>query len=256
MAEIAEIEVIKSPNWESAKEEPRVIRHIVIHDIEGTINGAISRFLNADQNQPGGRASCYRLIGRAGRLVEMVPKDLIAWHAGTWPGVNKIGIWGPENDNWHSVCLEVEGYAHNRQGYTDVQYEILVSQCKELIAKDNIPIDRSHIVSHSQIATDRSDPGPDFKWDWFMAQLQGLPASDVAILNGHGLGGGFLAYFKAHGGVDVLGFPESEEFQFEGRTTQIFERAVLQFFPENAGTPYTVQGMLVGDFWGKANKLI
>src|SRR5919199_895 len=71
------------------------------------------------------------------------------------------------------------------------------------------------------------------------------PAS-AAIVNvyfpqtGHALGYHFKVYWEQHGGLTSFGFPISEEFEEHGRATQYFERAVLQHFPEQAGTPYEV----------------
>ncbi|HEU5424190.1 MAG TPA: S8 family serine peptidase, partial [Nitrolancea sp.] len=63
---------------------------------------------------------------------------------------------------------------------------------------------------------------------------------------GHTLSGGFLAYWQAHGGLAVFGYPISEEFdeqnpdtgQFD--TVQYFERNRFEYHPELAGTPYAV----------------
>jgi peptidoglycan-N-acetylglucosamine deacetylase len=63
---------------------------------------------------------------------------------------------------------------------------------------------------------------------------------------GHALGAHFTLFWRQHGGVATFGYPLSEEFTDAGRTTQYFERAVLQWFPENAGTPYAVQGVQLG----------
>ena len=57
---------------------------------------------------------------------------------------------------------------------------------------------------------------------------------------GHALGYHFKVYWEQHGGLTSFGFPISEEFEEHGRATQYFERAVLQHFPEYAGTPYEV----------------
>ncbi|MGN6565701.1 MAG: polysaccharide deacetylase family protein [Thermomicrobiales bacterium] len=63
---------------------------------------------------------------------------------------------------------------------------------------------------------------------------------------GHALGAHFTLFWRQHGGVATFGYPLSEEFTETGRTTQYFERAVLQWFPENAGSPYAVQGVQLG----------
>ena len=63
---------------------------------------------------------------------------------------------------------------------------------------------------------------------------------------GHALGAHFTLAWRERGGLDFFGYPISAEFTEDGRTTQYFERAVLQYFPEHAGTPYTVQGRHLG----------
>ena len=63
---------------------------------------------------------------------------------------------------------------------------------------------------------------------------------------GHTVGPHFTLAWRERGGVAILGYPLSEEFEEGGRTTQYFERAVLQTFPEYVGTPYYVQGIQLG----------
>ena len=69
---------------------------------------------------------------------------------------------------------------------------------------------------------------------------------------GHNLGGEFYRYWKARGGLASFGYPISEELrevnQADGKTytVQYFERARLEYHPENAGTPYVVLLGLMG----------
>ena len=77
------------------------------------------------------------------------------------------------------------------------------------------------------------------------------PAS-AAITNvyfpqtGHALGYHFKVSWEQRGGLISFGYPLSEEFEEHGRATQYFERAVLQHFPEYAGTSYEVQPVQLG----------
>jgi hypothetical protein len=70
---------------------------------------------------------------------------------------------------------------------------------------------------------------------------------------GHNLGGEFLKYWRARGGLASFGYPISEELrevnQADGKayTVQYFERARLEFHPENAGTDYVVLLGLMGN---------
>lgn len=73
-------------------------------------------------------------------------------------------------------------------------------------------------------------------------------SSDRAYMDatGHSVGGGFYSYWKANGGVQLFGYPISEEFQESGHTVQWFERARFEYHPELASTGRTVQLSLLG----------
>lgn len=67
---------------------------------------------------------------------------------------------------------------------------------------------------------------------------------------GHNLGGPFRAYWESHGGVNLLGYPLTEEFtapSSDGKQykQQYFERARMEYHPENP-PPYDVQLGLLG----------
>lgn len=64
---------------------------------------------------------------------------------------------------------------------------------------------------------------------------------------GHNVGGAFLSFYNANGGLDIFGHPRTEELLEDGRTVQYFQRARLEFHPDKAGTPYEVQLALLGD---------
>lgn len=69
--------------------------------------------------------------------------------------------------------------------------------------------------------------------------------------SGHTLGGAFAWYFARHGGVTLLGYPISEEFdetQPDGGTllVQYFERARLSYHPALAGATGEVQRAPLG----------
>ena len=63
---------------------------------------------------------------------------------------------------------------------------------------------------------------------------------------GHTLGGKFRAYWEQHGELAQQGYPITDEFpevnKLNGNTytVQYFERAIFEYHPENAGTPFEV----------------
>lgn len=78
------------------------------------------------------------------------------------------------------------------------------------------------------------------------------PPSVFFPQTGHNLGGEFLRYWTARGGLPSFGYPISEELrevsQADGRTytVQYFERARFEYHPELAGTDYVVLLGLMG----------
>jgi hypothetical protein len=69
---------------------------------------------------------------------------------------------------------------------------------------------------------------------------------------GYSVGFGFLQFFQTHGGVNVFGYPISQEIPEMGpdgrlHTVQYFQRARFEYHPEFNGTPYEVELGLLGD---------
>jgi len=67
---------------------------------------------------------------------------------------------------------------------------------------------------------------------------------------GHTVRGAFLEFFQTHGGVEIFGYPLTEEFIENGRRVQYFQRARMEWHPENP-PPYKVQLGLLGELLGR-----
>lgn len=107
------------------------------------------------------RVSAHFLIRRRGELLQFVPCDLRAWHAGvsSWAGRSRC--------NDFSVGVELEGT--DERSYSPAQYRRLVWLTRAL--RERYPI--SDIVGHNDIAPGRkTDPGPVFDWSSYRALLQ------------------------------------------------------------------------------------
>lgn len=110
------------------------------------------------------RVSAHCLIRRDGEIVQYVPFDKRAWHAGV------SSYCGRERCNDFSIGIELEGT--DTQPYTDVQYQQLVALTKALV--ELYPDIARHITGHSDIAPGRkTDPGPAFDWTRFRALVSG-----------------------------------------------------------------------------------
>jgi hypothetical protein len=71
-----------------------------------------------------------------------------------------------------------------------------------------------------------------------------LPDARYFTATGHNLAAPFQAYWEAHGGLPIFGYPISEAGQEDVNgtptTVQYFERVRMEDHPENAGTPWEV----------------
>jgi hypothetical protein len=91
-----------------------------------------------------------------------------------------------------------------------------------------------------------------------LALLAAAPAASAAgsqffPQTGHAVSGPFMAYWQAHGGLPIFGYPisdaQNEADPSSGKTAlvQWFERARFELHPEFAGTPYEVELGLLGN---------
>jgi AmpD protein len=104
--------------------------------------------------------SAHFYMRRSGELIQFVPCDLRAWHAG-------VSRWkGRERCNEFSIGVELEG--SDFVPFRDAQYVELARLTRELRAR--YPIE--DIAGHSDIAPGRkTDPGPFFDWARFRSLL-------------------------------------------------------------------------------------
>ncbi|MGI9335882.1 MAG: 1,6-anhydro-N-acetylmuramyl-L-alanine amidase AmpD [Gammaproteobacteria bacterium] len=110
------------------------------------------------------RVSAHLLIDRAGSIVQFVPFDERAWHAG------KSSFEGIEGCNDFSIGVELEGT--DEVAYSQNQYRSLAAVCTALMQLCP-SITRKRIVGHSDSAPGRkTDPGPAFDWSKLMALLR------------------------------------------------------------------------------------
>lgn len=105
------------------------------------------------------KVSAHCLIRRDGEVVQFVPFDMRAWHAGqsSFAGVDKC--------NDYSIGIELEGT--DLDSYTEKQYQSLATVTTLLMA--HYPaISPTRITGHQYIAPLRkTDPGLVFDWRYF-----------------------------------------------------------------------------------------
>lgn len=106
------------------------------------------------------KVSAHFLVRRDGSVVQFVPVERRAWHAGasSWRGRSRC--------NDFSVGIELEGC--EQEPFEPAQYEALVSLLKQL--RSTLPL--RDICAHSDVAPGRkTDPGARFDWPRLLAAL-------------------------------------------------------------------------------------
>lgn len=109
------------------------------------------------------RVSSHFLIRRTGELVQFVPLDRRAWHAGVSSYCNR------NNCNDFSIGIELEGT--DELPYTDDQYATLAQVTQRLMTIFPF-LTSERITGHADIAPNRkTDPGPAFDWERYRRSL-------------------------------------------------------------------------------------
>ena len=106
------------------------------------------------------KASAHFLVRRDGEILQFVPCEKRAWHAGesSWNGRSRC--------NDFSIGIEVEG--DGETPFTRAQYQRLAALTRMLTRR--YPI--ADIVGHSDVAPSRKfDPGPQFDWIRYRAMV-------------------------------------------------------------------------------------
>jgi len=163
---------IPSPNHDE-RQTPDDLSLIVIHCISlppgqfGTegVTQLFTNALNPDEHPYYAdiahlRVSAHLLIRRTGELLQYVPFNRRAWHAG-------VSCYaGRDVCNDFSIGIELEG--DGEHPFDAAQYASLGALCQAIASQNPI----KHWVGHSDIAPGRkSDPGPFFDWSQLLKKV-------------------------------------------------------------------------------------
>ena len=115
------------------------------------------------------RVSSHYFIRRDGELIQFVPPEMRAWHAG-------VSSWrGRDRCNDFSIGVELEGC--DTLPFEPVQYEVLAQLIVEFCGR--FPI--QGVTGHSNIAPGRkTDPGPLFSWRRLRGLLYSIAGGELA----------------------------------------------------------------------------
>ncbi len=159
---------VVSPNQDERPDQED-ISLLVIHCISlppgqyggGYIQQLFSNQLDADEHPYFAdiyqlKVSAHILICRSGEIIQFVPFNKRAWHAG------KSCYQGRERCNDFSIGIELEGC--ETEAYSDAQYDSL-QQLIYCLYQTYPRLNRQRVCGHSEIAPGRkTDPGTSFDW--------------------------------------------------------------------------------------------
>lgn len=130
-------------------------------------------FIDAD-------VSIHYILDRDGTVYCYVPEDRTAWHAGKgeWLndekytnkmnlysiGIEVVGMGSMEDMSPYLTKKEYKALDEELLGFTDAQYTALKALVADICQRNNIPLDREHVIGHEEYNPRKNDPGDLFDW--------------------------------------------------------------------------------------------
>ena len=166
------IKFLKSPNFNNRPIEEE-IKLIIIHSISlppkmygntyvedffmNKLNISDHDYFNEIKDL---KVSSHIYIKRDGEIIQFVPFNKRAWHAG------ESSYRVMRDCNNYSIGIELEGY--NDDVFSEDQYNSLIIATKEILKKYPM-IKKDNITGHSNVAPNRkTDPGNGFDWKRYL----------------------------------------------------------------------------------------
>lgn len=139
---------VPSENFDERRPVVIVLHYTEQDSVEQSLDTLRSR-------NSGGRVSSHYLVGKDGKIYQLVSDAKRAWHAGA-------GSWGAITDvNNASIGIEIDN--NGKSPYPDAQIDSLIVLLRDLTTRLRIP--PAQIIGHSDLAPMRKiDPGPLFPW--------------------------------------------------------------------------------------------
>jgi len=137
---------------------------------------------------PAAKVSGHYVVMESGTIIQLVPEERRAWHAGhsSWEGVNDI--------NSRSVGIEIgnRGHDYDYPDFPEPQIAAVIALCRDIITRRHLRADR--VLAHSDVAPERKcDPGEKFPWhrlhrEGVGAWVEPAPIRPGLVLGPHDIG--------------------------------------------------------------------
>ncbi|MGW2558104.1 N-acetylmuramoyl-L-alanine amidase [Streptomyces sp. NPDC001514] len=144
-------------NWRRAdRPDDYTIDRVVIHVVQGSYPTALKVF-----KDPGHGAAAHYVVGKDGRIAQMIRELDVAFHAGN------------RDMNERSIGIEHEGFVDRPQDFTEAMYTASARLTADICKRYGFPADREHIIGHVEVqGTDHTDPGPHWDWDRYIRMVR------------------------------------------------------------------------------------
>jgi len=151
-----------SAQWHpSPNHGPRKANYVILHH---TSSDTVERAL-ATLSNPRTEVSSHYLIGRDGRVLQLVDENQRAWHAGE-------SYWGGHSD-MNSASIGIELVNNGREPFAPAQIKALLALLSDIRSRHKIP--RANFLGHADVAPGRkTDPSALFPWRQLAASGFGL----------------------------------------------------------------------------------
>ncbi len=202
--------------------------HANVHS-DSEVNGAIT-FYGLEAGYAGGQRRPERQVELSHQLAGAIQRGVVRRTGEVDRGVRPATFWVLGATTMPSVLLE-SGFLTNEQEARNLADPSFRRRIAEGIATGIF----DYVASGQVLPTDRAPA------------VTGNPSVRYYEVTGHNLAHGFRHFFDTRGGLDLFGYPRTEEIVENGWTVQYFQRARFEYHPEHAGTPYEVQLGLLGD---------
>ncbi|MBQ7779667.1 MAG: N-acetylmuramoyl-L-alanine amidase [Clostridia bacterium] len=188
ISELAVKALMDTEEYSSVRECP--VEYVMVHFCSEVVNDKNDPFNaeNIKKTFEKNSVSINYIILRDGTIRCWIPEQRVAWHAGkgVWNGDEKY----TDKMNKYSIGIELTAIGSKSDmkqyvsssyynsipksfiGFTDEQYESLVALLGDICQRWSIPLDRDHIIGHSEYSSLKTDPGELFDWERVISELQ------------------------------------------------------------------------------------